>query len=82
MRFTTFSAVLQIFSLALASFYFDSGNTIIPKPGKKNIIGEDALYTEDLLLALSDGVGSWADEDVDAGLYSNKLMSNLHDFFP
>lgn len=46
---------------------------MIPHPEKAYKGGEDAMYTSDNVLVVADGVGGWADQGVDPGLYSKKL---------
>lgn len=48
---------------------------MIPHPEKAYKGGEDALYTSENVLVVADGVGGWADQGVDPGLYSKKLCS-------
>ncbi len=49
---------------------------MIPKP-EGSTLGEDAfaICSKRTAFALADGVGGWAEEGVDAGLYSRALMS-------
>ena len=55
---------------------FESGSRIIPHPDKAARGGEDGLFVNDDLhvLAVADGVGSWAFMGVDPGIYARKLM--------
>lgn len=46
---------------------------MIPHPEKAYKGGEDALFVSDNLIVVADGVGGWADQGVDPGLYSKKL---------
>lgn len=54
-------------------FKFLHGSHMIPHPEKAYKGGEDAMFTSDNLLVVADGVGGWADQGVDPGLYSKKL---------
>lgn len=54
-------------------YKFAYGSHMIPHPQKAYKGGEDAMYTSDNLLVVADGVGGWADQGVDPGLYSKKL---------
>ena len=49
-------------------FFFDTKN--IPKPDKIANGGEDAFFALKSLLIVADGVGDWAEQGVDSGLYS------------
>jgi len=53
----------------------------IPHSEKLEKGGEDAWYTSNNLLVVADGVGGWADEGVDAGLYSRRLVSDIEKLF-
>ncbi len=46
---------------------------MIPHPEKAHKGGEDAYYVSSNILAVADGVGGWADQGIDPGLYSKKL---------
>lgn len=54
-------------------FKFVHGSHMIPHPEKAYKGGEDALFVSDNLIVVADGVGGWADQGVDPGLYSKKL---------
>lgn len=63
-----------LFSTAKRYKYkFNYGSHMIPHPEKAYKGGEDAMYTSDNILVVADGVGGWADQGVDPGLYSKKL---------
>ena len=47
---------------------------IIPNDEKKHRGGEDAAATSDTMLIVSDGVGGWALQGVNPGLFSRKLV--------
>jgi len=53
----------------------------IPHSEKVEKGGEDAWYESTDLLVVADGVGGWADEGVDAGLYSRRLVSDIEKLF-
>ena len=63
------------------AYRFEIATSLIVAPYKVNSLGEDALYANDLVLTVADGVGSWSDIGVDAGLYSRKLMFFTDKFF-
>lgn len=54
-------------------YKFLYGSHMIPHPEKAYKGGEDAMFTSDNVLVVADGVGGWADQGVDPGLYSKKL---------
>lgn len=58
---------------ACAVLVFNSHCSNQPLAGKINPFGEDAWYTDQNLLVVADGVGSWGDEGVDSSIYSNTL---------
>ena len=43
---------------------------MLPDPEKAYKGGEDAYATTDRMICVADGVGGWADQGVDPGLYS------------
>lgn len=51
----------------------NSATVSIPHPDKKYKRGEDAFFTSDKGIGVFDGVGGWAIEGIDAGLYSKGL---------
>lgn len=55
------------------TYKFVYGSHMIPHPQKAYKGGEDAIFTSDNVLVVADGVGGWADQGVDPGLYSKKL---------
>jgi len=50
---------------------------LIPHPKKAYKGGEDAYVLIERLLCVCDGVGGWADEGVDPGLFSKELCRNI-----
>lgn len=54
-------------------YKFIYGSHMIPHPEKAYKGGEDAMFVSDNVLVVADGVGGWADQGVDPGLYSKKL---------
>lgn len=54
-------------------YKFLHGSFMIPHPEKAYKGGEDAMYASENVLVVADGVGGWADQGVDPGLYSKKL---------
>lgn len=50
---------------------------MIPHPEKVAKGGEDALFANEKLLSVADGVGGWANYGVDPGLYSKSFCKNI-----
>ena len=50
--------------------YFQYAERNIPHSEKVEKGGEDAWLVDEDFMVVADGVGGWADEGVDAGLYS------------
>ena len=70
-------------SASSADKYFRYGATNIPHDDKIDKGGEDAWLAQSDLLIVADGVGGWADQGVDPGLFSKQLVVDLealHDF--
>jgi len=59
------------------SYVFEIGSFQKPLPGKLNRLGEDVLYTRQDCISVFDGVGSWADDGIDAREYSSKLADGV-----
>ena len=57
--------------------YFVHKSVIIPHDEKKHRGGEDAVATSDRFLVVADGVGGWAQRNVNPGLYSRLLTKQL-----
>ena len=55
-------------------FHFVHKTIIIPHDEKLDRGGEDAAACTDQWLVVADGVGGWADEGVDPGLFSRQLV--------
>ncbi|XP_024520790.1 probable protein phosphatase 2C BIPP2C1 [Selaginella moellendorffii] len=47
-----------------------------PHPEKAQRGGEDAFFTEGSWMGVADGVGGWAGEGIDSGMYSRELMGH------
>ncbi|CAI9771430.1 unnamed protein product [Fraxinus pennsylvanica] len=56
----------------------NSGSCYLPHPEKEETGGEDAHFIcmDEQAIGVADGVGGWADPDVDSGHYARELMSN------
>lgn len=57
--------------------YFHSKTIIIPHDDKKYRGGEDAAAADENLLVVADGVGGWALQGIDPGLFSKSLVKNV-----
>lgn len=53
-----------------SKFFFNLGVKDIPHFDKRHKGGEDAWVAQEDLLVVADGVGGWASEGIDAGLFS------------
>ena len=53
----------------------------IPHAEKIEKGGEDAYVTSKDLLVVADGVGGWARQGVDPGLFSKSLVKNIYNFY-
>ncbi|KAF6149714.1 hypothetical protein GIB67_038115 [Kingdonia uniflora] len=55
-----------------------SGSCYLPHPDKEDTGGEDAHFIcdDEQAIGVADGVGGWADQGIDAGIYARELMSN------
>ena len=73
LRLNNVSAVFKYSVEKKYKYKFLYGSHMIPHPEKAYKGGEDAMYVSDNLLVVADGVGGWADQGVDPGLYSKKL---------
>mmetsp|Transcript_10747 Transcript_10747/g.12162 ORF Transcript_10747/g.12162 Transcript_10747/m.12162 type:complete len:437 (-) Transcript_10747:56-1366(-) len=62
-------------NLSSVPFRFNHKTVIIPHDEKKFRGGEDGASTKDHILVVADGVGGWAHEGVNPGLYSRKLTN-------
>lgn len=58
-------------------FQFVHKTIIIPHDDKLDRGGEDAAACTDAWLVVADGVGGWADEGVDPGLFSRQLVQHV-----
>ena len=57
--------------------FFQSKTVIIPHDDKKHRGGEDAADSSDKVLAVADGVGGWANQGINPGLFSTLLTKSL-----
>lgn len=60
---------------------FRYGVKNIPHFEKVEKGGEDAWVAQSDLLVVADGVGGWADQGVDAGLFSKQLCRDIKSLF-
>lgn len=62
--------------------YFIHKTVIIPHDQKKHRGGEDAAAASDTLLVVADGVGGWARQNINPGLYSKLLTETIIELAP
>ena len=75
-----FTAILGgLFSLANAApdAFFQSKTVIIPKDEAIQKGGEDSADSSDSLLTVADGVGGWALQGVDSGVFSREVTKTI-----
>jgi hypothetical protein len=73
--------MIKAFIAAVASgAYFESRTVIIPHDEKIDRGGEDSAHACDTLITVADGVGGWANQGVNPGLFSKKLTRGIRDF--
>jgi len=65
----------------VSSKYFRFAASNIPHISKKEKGGEDAWVASHNLLVVADGVGGWASEGIDSGLFSKQLVSDIKMIF-
>ena len=61
--------------------YFRYGSSNIPHPDKRHKDGEDAWFVQEDLMVVADGVGGWEAHGYDSGLFSKKLVNDIHQIF-
>ena len=57
--------------------YFESKTVIIPHDDKINRGGEDSAHVCDTLITVADGVGGWANQGINPGLFSKSLTAGI-----
>jgi protein phosphatase PTC7 len=62
--------------------YFIHKTVIIPHDQKKHRGGEDAAAASDTVLVVADGVGGWARQNINPGLYSKLLTETIIELAP
>ena len=64
--------------------YFRGAAAMIPHPAKQEKGGEDAYFIHNgegsSTLGIADGVGGWASQGVDAGIYARQLCASCFDY--
>uniref|UniRef100_A0A3Q7HXL2 Protein phosphatase n=1 Tax=Solanum lycopersicum TaxID=4081 RepID=A0A3Q7HXL2_SOLLC len=72
--------VLEFSSNELQCLKIEAGSLYLPKDNPKKPLGEDAHFIDELFktIGVADGVGGWAKQGIDAGIYSRELMKNSH----
>lgn len=58
--------------------FFRHGSKLIPHASKRQKGGEDAYVADSNILVVADGVGGWANQGVDPGLFSKGLVWDIH----
>ena len=61
--------------------YFRFGAKNIPHPDKLHKGGEDAWVAQSDLIVVADGVGGWANQGIDSGLFSKQLVKDIKSLF-
>jgi serine/threonine protein phosphatase PrpC len=61
------------------SAYFESKTVIIPADSKIDRGGEDSAHVSDTIIAVADGVGGWARQGINPGLFSKALTREIRD---
>jgi len=54
---------------------------VIPHDSKKAKGGEDANGFTDTLVAVADGVGGWAEQGIDSGVFSRRLVKDILEIY-
>ena len=76
--------ILNHKSLLNNEYGFNLSVGMIPHPAKRYKGGEDAffLYNNNNCssIGVADGVGGWAEQGIDSGIYSKKLLSHVYDY--
>ncbi|KAH0632320.1 hypothetical protein KY284_035106 [Solanum tuberosum] len=72
--------VLKFSSNELPCLKIVAGSLYLPKDNPKKPLGEDAHFIDELFqtIGVADGVGGWAKQGIDAGIYTRELMKNSH----
>ena len=66
---------------ATKTLAFRGGVSMIPHDEKVHKGGEDAFTASERLIAVADGVGGWANQGVDPGLFSKQLTKDIQALF-
>ena len=61
--------------------YFRYAASNVPHPDKADKGGEDAWVADETLLVVADGVGGWANQGIDSGLFSKQLVKDIHSLY-
>mmetsp|Transcript_13299 Transcript_13299/g.22585 ORF Transcript_13299/g.22585 Transcript_13299/m.22585 type:complete len:153 (+) Transcript_13299:45-503(+) len=61
--------------------YFRFAASNIPHDSKKDKGGEDAWVAQEDFLVVADGVGGWANQGIDSGLFSKQLVTDIKLFY-
>ena len=66
--------IKRLFSTKYA---FKYSQYMLPRMDKKEKGGQDAILALENVLVVADGVGGWADQGIDPGLFSKQLITNI-----
>jgi len=72
-RLIPLAAALPVTQTVLCDYRFQHGSAIIPHPKKCKRGSEDALFAKKHSLGIFDGVSSWMDDGIDAGIFAHNL---------
>ena len=70
-----------VFIARAFSLRFVHHSSMIPHPEKAHRGGEDAFAFSDRMVALSDGVGGWADQGINPAHFSRSLVNTAKRLF-
>ena len=65
----------------MSNQYFRFAASNIPHISKRRTGGEDAWVASHNLLVVADGVGGWAAQGIDSGLFSKQLVADIKAWF-
>ena len=78
--FDTFNNI----TLLNTNYGFNVSVGSMPHPAKRHKGGEDAFFLYNNIycsaVGVADGVGGWAEQGVDPGIYSRQLLGNVYDY--
>ena len=76
--------ILNNRTLLNTNYGFNVSVGVKPHPAKRHKGGEDAFFLYNNIscsaIGVADGVGGWAEQGVDPGIYSRQLLGNVYDY--